>query len=45
MSKGIIGANNTTGQWAVDLNNNIDLDSMDKKDQEMYHEAAYYILQ
>lgn len=45
MSKGIIGANNTTGQWAVDLNSNIDLDSMDKKDQEMYHEAAYYILQ
>lgn len=45
MSKGIIGANNSTGQWAVDLNSNIDLDSMDKKDQEMYHEAAYYILQ
>lgn len=45
MSKGIIGANNSTGQWAVDLNNNIDLDSMSTKDQEMYHEAAYYILQ
>lgn len=45
MSKGIIGANNKTGQWAVDLNSNIDLESMDRKDQEMYHEAAYYILQ
>lgn len=45
MSKGIIGANNSTGQWAVDLNSNIDLESMDRKDQEMYHEAAYYILQ
>ena len=45
MSKGIIGASNTSGQWQLDLNQNIDLESMSKKDQEMYHEAAYYILQ
>lgn len=45
ISKGIIGANNTTGQWAVDINSSINLDAMNKKDQEMYHEAAYYILQ
>ncbi len=45
VSKGIIGANNTSGQWAIDLNSDIDLSSMPQKDQEMYHEAAYYILQ
>lgn len=45
ISKGIIGASNDTGQWTVDLKSSIDLESMSKKDQEMYHEAAYYILQ
>ena len=45
MSKGIAGASNTSGQWELNLKNDIDLDSLSKKDQEMYHEAAYYILQ
>ena len=45
ISKGIIGANNSTGQWALDLNQEIDLSGMSPKDQEMYHEAAYYILE
>lgn len=45
MSRGVKGASNTSGQWAVDLDSEIDLESMSKKDQEMYHEAAYYILQ
>lgn len=45
MSKGITGASNTSGQWELNLNQELNLDSMSKKDQEMYHEAAYYILQ
>lgn len=45
VSKGITGASNNSGQWAVDLSGNLDLESKSKKDQEMYHEAAYYILQ
>lgn len=45
ISKGIVGANNSTGQWALDLNQEIDLSGMSPKDQEMYHEAAYYILE
>lgn len=45
VSKGITGASNNSGQWAVDLSGNLDLESKSKKDQEIYHEAAYYILQ
>lgn len=45
MSKGITGASNTSGQWELNLSQKLNLDSMPKKDQEMYHEAAYYILQ
>lgn len=44
MQKGISGASNNTGIWAIDTNENIDLSSMSKKDQEMYSEAAYFIL-
>lgn len=44
MQKGISGASNNTGVWAIDTNENIDLSSMSKKDQEMYSEAAYFIL-
>lgn len=45
LSKGIVGANNTSGEWALDLGQVLDLDSLPKKDKEMYHEAAYYILE
>jgi len=45
MNKGILGASNSTGQWMIDVNGVVDLDSMDKKDKEMYGEAAYFIQQ
>ena len=45
MNKGLIGASNKTGQWVIDVNGEIPLDSMDKKDKEMYQEAAYFIQQ
>jgi hypothetical protein len=45
MNKGILGASNNTGQWMIDVNGVVDLDSMDKKDKEMYGEAAYFIQQ
>ena len=45
MNKGILGASNTTGQWMIDVNDEIDLNSMDQKDREMYQEAAYFIQQ
>jgi hypothetical protein len=45
LSKGIVGANNNSGEWALDLGQVLDLDSLPKKDKEMYHEAAYYILE
>lgn len=46
MNRGIIGASNNTGQWVIDVNGqDIDLDSMDRKDREMYQEAAYFIQQ
>jgi len=32
ISKGIVGANNSTGQWALDLNQEIDLSGMSPKD-------------
>ena len=44
MSKGIVGASNDTGQWTLNLKNNIDLNSKSQKEQDMYHEAAYFIL-
>ena len=45
MNKGILGASNGTGQWMIDVNGDIDLNSMDRKDREMYQEAAYFIQQ
>ena len=45
VSNGIIGADNKSGQWAVNLRGNIDTNSMSKKDRDIYQEAAYYILQ
>lgn len=44
MNRGLIGASNSTGQWQLDVGGDtIDFDSMDKKDREMYGEAAYFI--
>lgn len=46
MTKGIIGANNTTGVWTINHNGEqIDLNSKSKIDREMYGEAAYFIQQ
>ena len=45
MNNGITGANNSTGQWKINVNGTIDLDNMSKKDKEMYQEAAYFIQQ
>lgn len=45
MNKGISGASNNSGMWKIDVNDTIDLDSMDQKDKEMYQEAAYFIQQ
>jgi len=46
MNRGIIGASNNSGQWMLDVNGpDIQFDTMDKKDKEMYQEAAYYIRQ
>jgi len=45
MSKGVLGASNTTGQWMIDVDGTVDLNSMDRKDREMYGEAAYFIQQ
>ena len=45
INKGILGASNNTGQWMLDINDDIDFDSMDRKDKEMYGEAAYFIQQ
>jgi hypothetical protein len=45
MSKGVLGASNTSGQWALDIGDTIDFDSMSRKDKEMYQEAAYFIQQ
>lgn len=46
MNKGVRGANNSTGQWMINVGgDNIDFDSMKKRDREMYQEAAYFIQQ
>ena len=46
MNRGLRGASNTSGQWMVDVGGDtIDLNSMNKKDKEMYQEAAYFIQQ
>lgn len=44
ISRGIIGATNEGGIWRVNHGGDaIDLDSMSKRDREMYGEAAYFI--
>ena len=46
MNHGILGASNSTGQWTLNIGGDtIDLSSKNKKDQEMYGEAAYFIQQ
>ena len=46
MNRGILGASNNSGQWVIDVNGDpIPFDTMDKKDKEMYQEAAYFIQQ
>ena len=46
MNRGLLGASNSTGQWVIDAGGEpIDFDSKDKKDREMYYEAAYFIQQ
>ncbi len=44
MSRGITGASNNNGSWSVQHGGgDIDLESLSKKDREMYGEAAYFI--
>lgn len=45
MNNGVLGASNSTGQWVLNTRNAIDLNSKDRKDREMYQEAAYFIQQ
>ena len=46
MSRGILGASNSTGTWKVQYGNDpIDIASKSKKQKEMYGEAAYFIQQ
>jgi hypothetical protein len=40
---GIKGASIENGTWGINIGNNIDLNTMGKKDREMYQEAAYFI--
>ena len=44
MSRGLTGASNSTGEWRIGVGG-APLQSMDKKDREMYEEAAYFIQQ
>ena len=43
LSGGIKGASIENGTWGINIGNNIDLNTMGKKDREMYQEAAYFI--
>lgn len=46
MSRGVTGADNSSGTWKVThKGNQIDMNSKSKKEREMYNEAAYYIQQ
>ena len=46
MSKGVTGATNASGQWQVTYGGDkIDVDSLPRKEREMYGEAAYFIQQ
>ena len=43
LSRGILGASSDSGQWVVNVNGEIDLESKSKKDKQMYQEAAWFI--
>ena len=45
INKGITGASNTSGQWELTINGDLNLNSLSQKDKEMYQEAAYFIRQ
>lgn len=46
MNRGIQGASNNTGQWRINVGGTpYQFDQMDRKDREMYGEAAYFIQQ
>ena len=46
MSQGVTGADNSSGTWKVQYGGTpINLESLSKKEREMYGEAAYYIQQ
>lgn len=46
MTRGILGASNSTGSWKVQYGGDpVDLDSKSEKEKEMYGEAAYFIQQ
>lgn len=45
VNKGLRGATNTSGRWQVEVGGDVDVESMDRKDREMYQEAAYFIQQ
>ena len=45
VNKGLRGATNTSGRWQVEVGGDVDIESMDRKDREMYQEAAYFIQQ
>ena len=47
MNRGIQGASNNTGQWVLNVGGDspFPLDTMSRKDKEMYQEAAYFIQQ
>lgn len=46
MNRGIQGASNETGQWRINVGGTpYQFDQMDRKDREMYGEAAYFIQQ
>jgi hypothetical protein len=42
MSRGVLGASNSTGEWRINVGGNV-MPTMNKKDREMYEEAAYFI--
>ena len=46
MSRGLMGASNNTGEWVVNVGGDpYPLNTMSKKDKQMYEEAAYFIQQ
>jgi len=44
IGRGLVGASNDSGVWRINFNgDDLPLDTMSNLDQEMYHDAAYYI--